>query len=289
MLYIKLITIILFLYFSSKAFGLFLKDKLKIKNSSFLGYGYLSNLVLFFILELPAMIFKLSASFFMIMGYIYIIICMFFIIYNFKALFKFSKKELIAISLSTVFMTVYALFIDFGYIDLHDSYYYSLITNSLNSVKNISVMDPKSGYDNIGNYYKYLSFYYQAGFFGRIFKITLPSLVLIWCMSFMNLFFFSISALTVARISKKKYINNIISVFILTFFLSIVKVPFNFLHLTTMIIPLYLIPLSYKSLYKDNKKYILILHSHNCIICRHILNFVFIICFNIFIIYNFIS
>lgn len=237
----KLFMITLFLYFSSKAYGIFVFDKLKIKKGSSLGIGYLTNLAFFFILELPVMLFKLSSSWMLIMGGIYFLVSFYIIYYGSreKRLFKFDKKEILALILTFGMMILYRYLLDFGQIETFDNYFYSVFSNGSKYVDNVSTFNPYNGLSNLQNYYKYISYYYQAMVLSAIGFVGQPYLVLSWSFTFMNYFFIMITALTVARISLNKYLNNILSLFIMTLVLSVFRAPFNALHLVTLIIPIY--------------------------------------------------
>lgn len=263
----KLILITIFMYFSSKAFFCFLKNKIKINHEIGLGLGYFCNLALFFVLNFLVMLFKLSSTFLMIAGVIYLAISLIFIILSIKnkELFKFTKKEIIALIIAIIFMLCFALCIDFGHIETYDSYYYALLSNSSVNANSVSVIDPYTSLSNMDNFYKYISYYHQAGFLGKIFNLSTPSLALIWTNSFMNFFFIAISALGVARISKKEYVNNIITVFVLTTFLSVIRAPYNGLHLVTLISCFYLVKYGYEVL--ENKKYSLTFYLITTIAC----------------------
>ena len=257
--YFLVFSITIFLYVTSKSLGITLSNRLKIKRELCLPLGYLSNITLYFILTFIPMLLKSSIDIYFGFAILYLIIIIIFAIKNIKELFIFTKKEFIVIFVTLLLLLLFYFFIDFGYIDLHDSYYYSVLTNSLKSVENISVTDPRTGYQNINNYYKYLSYYYQAGFLGYISGLKLPSTVLIWSFSFMNiLLLVSVAFSKLVRISKKKYVNNIISIYILSFFLSIIKVPFNFLHVTTLILPFLIV--RYAVAYLKGNKNSLILY-----------------------------
>lgn len=237
----KLFMITLFLYFSSKAFGIFVFDKLKIKKESSLGIGYLTNLAFFFLLELPIMLFKLSSSWMIVMGGLYSLIAFYIIYYasREKRLFKFDKKEVLALLLTFGMMLLYRYFLDFGQIETFDNYFYSVFSNGSKYVDNVSTFNPYNGLSNLQNYYKYISYYYQATFLSAIGSVEHPYLVLSWSFTFMNYFFMMITALTIARISSNKHLNNILSLFVMTLTLSVFRAPFNALHLVTLIIPIY--------------------------------------------------
>ena len=68
----------------------------------------------------------------------------------------------------------------------------------------MSTIDPYTGQNNLQNYYKYISYYYQASFLANILGIEEGYLVLIWVMTFMNYFFISMTAVTLVRITKNK-------------------------------------------------------------------------------------
>lgn len=266
---LKLILVTLFLYFSSKSFGIFLKNNLKIKDSISLGLGYLSNIALFFVCLFPVMVFKLSSSWMMIFGSFYLIITLFFmykssITYE---LFKFSKKEIISILIAILFLILYAIFIDFGYAEMYDSYFYSILTNSASNVNHISKINPYTGIGDLQNFYKYISFYYQASFFANLLNIKPAYLVLIWAFTFMNYFMLATTAFGIVRISKHKYINNILSIFILTLYTSFFRAPFNALHMVNLIIPIYMLKFIFDS-FKDDKNikiyYILFIAAAAC-------------------------
>lgn len=238
---IKLILITLILYFSSKSLGIVLFDHFKRDERESLGVGYLANLALFFLLQFPVMLLKLSSTVMMIMGVIYlgIIIYCGYRAFKGKKLFQFSKKEIAALILTALFVVLYGFTIDFGYLETYDTYFYSVLTNGASNAKQISVIDPYTGLSNLQNYYKYISYYYQASFFGNLFWVSHPYLVLIWPMTIMNYMMLFITAFTVCRISKHKYVNHIISLFVITVLFTMYRAPFNAVHLVTLIFPLY--------------------------------------------------
>lgn len=238
---IKLIILTIFMVLSSKSIGELILEKLNKKTEETLGIGFLANLSLFWIIEFFVMFFKLSSLYLNIFGGIYLAISIFIIgrnIIKYKKI-TFTKKEIIAIIIAIVLMVLYCFFVHFGYIETYDSYFYSVLTNSASNASNVSVIDPYTGQENLQNYYKYISYYYQATFLGNILGIENTYVVLAWVMTFMNYLFIAITGLTVVRITKNKYINNILSAFLFTFLTSIFRAPFNALHLVTMIIPVY--------------------------------------------------
>lgn len=238
---VKIIILIIFMFFSSKALGLYICDKLNIDREEKTAIGFLMNLALFFLSELPAMLLKLSSLYLNIFGILYLVIILL-VLFKYirnKKIFYFSKKEVIALILTLIFIILYMFFVYFGYIETYDSYFYSVLTNSAQKTEHISTIDPYTGQANIQNYYKYISYYYQSSFLANMLQISEGYLVLIWVMTFMNYLFVSITALTLLRISSNKYINNILTAFLLTFVLSIFRAPFNALHLVTMILSIY--------------------------------------------------
>lgn len=258
---IKIIILTIFMVLSSKAIGELILEKINKKTDETLGIGFLANLSLFWILEFFVMFFKLSSFYLNLFGSIYLILSVFIIIRNIVKYKKivFTKKEIIAILITIILMTLYCFFVHFGYIETYDSYFYSVLTNSASDTNNISVIDPYTGQENLQNYYKYISYYYQSTFLANAFGIENTYLVLIWVMTFMNYLFISITSLTIVRITKNKYINNILSAFLLTFLTSIFRAPFNALHLVTMIIPLYCFKYAFDLFKKDNGSIILLL------------------------------
>ena len=238
---VKIIILIIFMFFSSKSLGLYICDKLNIDREEKTAIGFLMNLALFFLSELPAMLLKLSSLYLNIFGILYLVIILL-VLFKYirnKKIFYFSKKEVIALILTLIFIILYMFFVYFGYIETYDSYFYSVLTNSAQKTEHISTIDPYTGQANIQNYYKYISYYYQSSFLANMLQISEGYLVLIWVMTFMNYLFVSITALTLLRISSNKYINNILTAFLLTFVLSIFRAPFNALHLVTMILSIY--------------------------------------------------
>lgn len=260
---IKLIVLTIFMILSSKALGELILEKINKKTDETLGIGFLANLSLFWILEFFVMFFKWSSFYLNLFGAIYLAISIFIIIRNIVRHKKliFTKKEIISIIITIILMLLYCLFVHFGYIETYDSYFYSVLTNSASNTNNISVIDPYTGQENLQNYYKYISYYYQATFLGNVIGIENTYLVLAWVMTFMNYLFISITALTIVRITKNKYINNILSVFLFTFLTSIFRAPFNALHLVTMIIPIYCFKYAFELFKKDNSSIILLLIS----------------------------
>lgn len=258
---IKLIVLTVFMVLSSKAIGELILEKLNKKTDETLGIGFLANLSLFWVLEFFVMFFKLSSFYLNAFGIIYLLITSVVIIRNIvkHKRIKFTKKEIIAIIITIILMVLYCFFVHFGYIETYDSYFYSVLTNSASDTNNISVIDPYTGQENLQNYYKYISYYYQATFLGNMIDIEDTYLVLIWVMTFMNYLFISITALTVARITKNKYINNILSAFLFTFLTSIFRAPFNALHLVTMIIPIYCFKYMFEMFNKEKSEVLLLI------------------------------
>lgn len=238
---IKLILITLILYFSSKSLGIILFDYFKREEKESLGVGYLANLALFFLLQFPVMLLKLSSTVMMEMGVIYLIVIAYsgYRAWKLKKLFQFSKKEIAALILTALFVVLYGFTIDFGYLETYDTYFYSVLTNGASSTKQISVFDPYTGLSNLQNYYKYISYYYQASFFSNLFDISHPYLVLIWPLAIMNYMMLFTTAFTVCRISKHKYVNHLISLFVITVLFTMYRAPFNAVHLVTLIFPVY--------------------------------------------------
>lgn len=239
---VMLFIILALIFFSSKAIGIFLLEKLKLEREESTGIGYLVNLALFFVIQLPTMMFKLSFKWLFVLGCLHLGLCLFAIIYSIKQkkLFKFSKKELLALGLATIMMILFALFIDFGYIETYDTYFYSILTNASKVDNKLSFYNTYTGLIGIQNFYKYMSYYYYASFFGILFKIKLPYLILVWCLSFMNYFFMFMASLTVVRITSNKHFNNILTIFVWTLYHSIFRAPLNAVHILTFIVPLYL-------------------------------------------------
>ncbi len=235
---IKIILLIVFMFFTSKALGIYICEKINKEKEEKIAIGFLANLALFFLCEFITMFLKLSSTYLNIFGSLYLVIVVLITakcIKN-KKLFKITKKEIIALILVCVFMLLYMFFIHFGYIETYDSYFYSVLTNSAQNTEHISTIDPYTGQNNLQNYYKYISYYYQASFLANIAGIENGYLVLIWVMTFMNYFFISITAITLVRVTRNKSLNNILSAFFLTFVLSVFRAPFNALHLVTMIL-----------------------------------------------------
>lgn len=251
---IKMLLLTIFIFFSSKAFGIYACDKFKWDKKFSFCLGYLFSFAMFFITEFSVMFYKLSTKWLILFGFFYIILCFIMLIYSIKnkELLKFNKSEIYSLLLSLIFLLGYTYFVDFGYIDTHDSYFYSVLTNSAASSKGISISDPYTGLSNIANFYKYMSYYYQSSFYAKLLSIKPASLVLIWCYSFLNLYFISSTALSIVQISKNKNINKILSTFFLTIVLSFIKVPFNAVHLMTMVLPVWYFFLAYETII--NKK-----------------------------------
>ena len=238
---VKLIILALFMLISSKSLGDYILEKTNKQTEESLGIGFLANIASFWIVEFFVMFLKLSTIWLNIFGMIYLIFVISIMIRNiikYKTI-RFTKKEYVAIVIAIILMVLYCVFIHFGYIETYDSYFYSVLTNSASDTEHISVIDPYTGQNNIQNYYKYISYYYQATFLANIANIQESYLVLAWIMTFMNYLFIAITALTVVRITKNKYINNILTMFFFTFLTSIFRAPFNALHIVTMIIPIY--------------------------------------------------
>lgn len=260
---VKLLILIFFMILSSKELGKFIIEKTVRETEESLGIGFLANLSLFWILELFVMFFKLSSLYLNLFGIIYLGILIYIIIRNIIKYKKitFTKKEILAILITIVLMILYCFFVHFGYIETYDSYFYSVLTNSASDIDNISVVDPYTGQENLQNYYKYISYYYQATFLGNIIGIGEIYLVLIWVMTFMNYLFISTTALTIVRITNNKYVNNIFTAFLFTFLTSIFRAPFNALHLVTMIISIYCFKYMFEIFNKEESNKILLLIS----------------------------
>ena len=251
---LKILLLIIFMFFSSKALGIYICEKIKKDKEEKTAIGFLANLSLFFICELAVMFFKLSTTYLNIFGLVYLVIVgliIFKYIKN-KKIIKITKKEIVALVLAFTFVLLYMLFIHFGYIETYDSYFYSVLTNSAQNTDHMSTIDPYTGQNNLQNYYKYISYYYQASFLANILGIEEGYLVLIWEMTFMNYFFISMTAVTLVRITKNKNLNNILTAFFLTFVLSVFRAPFNALHLVTMILSVYCFTYMF-DLFKEEK------------------------------------
>lgn len=251
------------MFFSSKAIGQFIYDKLKWTKQESIGVGYFANLGLFFLLQFPVMIFKLSSVWLMCFGGVYlcfIIAALIWSIYQ-KKLFVFTKKELIALAATLGLMILYFCFLNFGTIETYDSYFYSVLTSSAKNANQVSVIDPYTGLANLQNYYKYISYYYQATFFSGLFQINYAYLVLIWPFTFMNYFLLMYTAVTICRFTKNKYANHFLSIFFVTCVLSIFRAPFNALHMLTFVVPIYCfyyIFHYFKTSTAEGKKYLLL-------------------------------
>ena len=254
MIVLKLLVILIFLLFSSKSFGILINKKTSLSHEISLGLGYMANIVIFFVLSFIPMYFRLSSNWMMISGTVYSIICFASLWYSIKnkLLFKFSKKEVLAFVIAVIFTLIFALFLDFGYADLYDSYFYSVLTNSSSKADKLSVINPYTGVSNLQNYYKYMSFYLQSGYFANIFDIAPAYLVLIWPFTFMAYYFMGITALGIVRISKTKHINNMISIFVLTLYTYFFRAPFCHTFIVYVLFPIYLLYFAYKAL-KDPK------------------------------------
>lgn len=245
---VKLVIIAFFLLCSSKAYGEYLNKRWKMPFNSTLGLGYLTNLALFFLVSLPVMLLKLSTSFLVIFGIIYLLISFYVIVTCVidKTLFKIKKVDLIILFFSVLLLLLYYFCLDFGVIETYDSYFYSALTNNAANSEGISVVDPYSGLSNLQNFYKYMSYYYMPSFFSVLFHIKHAYLILIWTMTFMNFVLIFDTAFVVCRISNKKYVNNILSAFYLTLILSLIRAPFNALHLTTFVVSIYIFRMSFQ-------------------------------------------
>ncbi|TDW13952.1 hypothetical protein EDD63_14113 [Breznakia blatticola] len=250
---IKLTLITVILFFSSKAFGELLNMKWKNPFSSVLGVGYLANLACFFVITLPVMIFKLSTQYLFVLGLLYLCILILAIYKTIqkKVLFRFDKIDIVILSCSVVLLGFYGFVLDFGLIETYDSIFYSSLTNNASNSHAISVVDPYTGLSNLQNFYKYMSYYYLASFYGVLFQLKHAYLVLVWSFTFMNFILFFNTAFTVCRISKNKVVNNIISVFYLSLILSMFRAPFNALHLTTFVVSIYVFRFTFR-LFKKN-------------------------------------
>ena len=256
MIILKLLIILLFILMSSKSMGIFFKEKGKISYEISLGLGYLANIAIFLIAIFVPLYFRLSSSIMTIFGMFYLIACLYFIYYAIKRklLFKFSNKEIIALAVALTFTLLFALFVDFGQAEMYDSYFYNILTNSASNSKHLAIINPYNGISDLQNFYKYLSFYYQSSFFSIIFDIKPAYLVLIWPFTFMTYYLLSITALGVARISKDERINNILSIFVITFYTTFFRAPFNALHMVNIIIPIYMLKFIFDSM--EDEKYI---------------------------------
>lgn len=254
MLIFKLFIITLFLYFSSKSYGIFIGEKFNLKNEVSLGMGYLGNLAAFFVAGFITMFFKLSTAWLMVFGGVYLLFTLYvmFLSIKKKELFKFENKEIICIVVALIFVVLYGIFVEFGNAEMYDSYFYSILTNSASNAKHLSTINPYNGIGDLQNFYKYMSYYYQASFFANILQIKPAYLALIWPFTFMNYFFFATTALGVCRVSKNRHINNILSIFMLTFFTSIFRSPFNALYMINIVLPVYMLTYVFDS-FKDKK------------------------------------
>lgn len=108
---LKILLLIVFMCFSSKALGLYVFDKIKKDREEKTAIGFLANLTLFFICELPVMFFKLSSRYLNIFGLVYLTIIgiiMLKYIKN-KKIIKITKKEIIALIVAFAFMLLYMI------------------------------------------------------------------------------------------------------------------------------------------------------------------------------------
>lgn len=250
MIILKLLIILLFVYFSSKSLGIFINKKSSLSYEISLGIGYMLNIAIFLVCSFIPMYFRLSTDWLMVSGTIYSIICfasMYYAIKN-KMLFKFSKKELLALLIATGFTILFGIFVDFGYADMYDSYFYSILSNSGSNTDKLSMINPYNGISDLQNFYKYISFYLEPSYFANVLNISPAYLVLIWPFTFMAYYFLAITALGVARIAKENYINNIVSIFILTMYTSFFRAPFNYLHIVNLLLPVYLFYFAFRTL-----------------------------------------
>ena len=254
MIILKLLIILLFVYFSSKSLGIFISKKTSLSYEISLGIGYMLNIAIFLVCSFIPMYFRLSTDILMISGTIYSIICFTSIYFAIKEkeLFKFSKKEILALLIALIFTTLFGLFVDFGFADMYDSYFYNIYSNSGTRASKLSMINPYNGISDLQTYYKYISFYLEPSYFANVIGITPAYLVLIWPFTFMAYYFLAITALGVARISKKNYINNIVSVFILTMYTSFFRAPFNYLYIVNILLPIYLFYFAFRS-FRDKK------------------------------------
>ena len=254
MIILKLLLVLLFVYFSSKSLGIFISKKSSLSYAISLGIGYMLNIAIFLLCSFIPMYFRLSSNYLMIFGSLYMVLCfvsMWFAIKD-KSLFKFSRKEVLALLIASIFTILFALFVDFGYADMYDSYFYSILSNSASNTDKLSMINPYNGISDLQTFYKYISFYLEPSFFANILHIAPAYLVLIWPFTFMSYFLIAITALGVARISKEKHINNIVSIFVLTMYTSFFRAPFNYLHAVNILIPIYLFYFAFRAL-RDKK------------------------------------
>ena len=249
MIILKLLIILLFVYLSSKSLGIFIGKKTSLSYEISLGIGYMLNIAIFLICSFIPMYFRLSTNFLMISGTIYSIVCFSSIYFAIKEkkLFQFSKKELLALVIALAFTILFGIFVDFGYADMYDSYFYSILSNSASRVDKLSLINPYNGISDLQNYYKYISFYLESSYFANVLNITPAYLVLIWPFTFMAYYFMAITAFGIARISQKNYINNIVSVFILTMFTSFFRAPFNYLYTVNILLPIYMFYFAFRT------------------------------------------
>ena len=129
MMVLKLLAITLFIYFSSKSFGIFITKKFNLSKDLSFCLGYFFNIAVYFITIFIVMLLNLSSFILMFISLIYIFICIYFIYYSIKEkqLFKFSKKEILSIIIALAFTALFAFFVDFGSIEMYDSYFYSVL------------------------------------------------------------------------------------------------------------------------------------------------------------------
>ena len=97
------------MFFSSKALGIYICEKIKKDKEEKTAIGFLANLSLFFICELAVMFFKLSTTYLNIFGLVYLVIVgliIFKYIKN-KKIIKITKKEIVALVLAFTFVLLY--------------------------------------------------------------------------------------------------------------------------------------------------------------------------------------
>lgn len=244
---VKLILISILLLLGSKSIGEWMNRKWEIPFSGIIGIGYLTNIVIFFVVSLPVMLFKLPTFALMVAGFLFLGIngyaC--FLSVKEKTLLKFHKVDYYTIACALFLLVIYAFGLGFGNIETYDSYFYSALTNNAANSKAISVVDPYTGLSNLQNFYKYMSYYYMPSFFAVLFSIKHAYLVLIWSFTFMNFVLICQCAFGACRISKNRYVNHILSIFYLSIILSVFRAPFNALHLTTFVISIYVFRFSF--------------------------------------------
>ena len=76
MIILKLLLVLLFVYFSSKSLGIFVSKKSSLSYEISLGIGYMLNIAIFLMCSFIPMYFKLSTDCLMIFGTFYSIICL---------------------------------------------------------------------------------------------------------------------------------------------------------------------------------------------------------------------